>query len=215
MDSKATPLPDARLGAIVLAGGKSTRMGSDKASLDFGGETLLARVTRLVSNACAIVVVVAAPGQEIPILPAGVRVVRDDVPGEGPLRGISAGLAALDGSVDAAFVATTDAPFLHPAFVARLAALQADGDRDAVIPRVDGEDHPLAAVYALRVRGVVDELLARGVRRARALGEHVDTRFADRDLLLADAALRGADPELGSLDNVNTPEAYAAARARA
>ncbi len=202
------------LGAIILAGGKSSRMGRDKASLDFAGEALLARVTGIVARAATIVVVVAAPGQTIPDLEKSIRVVRDEVPDEGPLRGISTGLAALDGLVEAVFVGTTDAPFLHPAFVVRLAALRALGDRDAAIPRVDGADHVLSAVYATRVRPVVDELLARNVRRARALGERIDTLYVDRELLVADPSLREADPELRSLHNLNTPDAYEAALRR-
>jgi molybdopterin-guanine dinucleotide biosynthesis protein A len=202
------------LGAIILAGGKSSRMGRDKASLDFEGETLLERVTRRVAEAVEIVVVVAAPGQEIPRLAANVRVVRDDVPDQGPLRGIATGLATLEGRVEAVFVGTTDAPFLRPAFVARLAALRAAGDRDAVIPRIDGVDHPLSAVYATRMRATADDLLARNVRRARALGESGNALYADRALLLADPRVAETDPELASLHNLNTPEAYEAARKR-
>jgi molybdenum cofactor guanylyltransferase len=203
-----------RLGAIILAGGKSSRMGSDKASLDLAGETLLARVTRIVADAVATVVVVAAPGQMIPSLDARIRVVRDEVPDEGPLRGISAGMAALDGEVEAVFVGTTDAPFLHSAFISRLATLRDAGNHDAVIPRVDGSDHPLSAVYALRVRKTVDTLLAEGTRRVRTLGERVDTLYADADLLLEDVALRAADPTLDSLHNLNTQRAYEEARSR-
>jgi molybdenum cofactor guanylyltransferase len=204
----------AALGAIVLAGGKSSRMGTDKASLELDGEPLLVRVTRIAAAATALVVVVAAEGQALPSLAPSVIVVRDAVPDEGPLRGIATGMAALVGRVEAAFVATTDAPFLHPAFIARLADLRDAGDHDAVIPRVDGADHPLTAIYALRVREPVDELLASGIRRARAIGERVRTLYADRDLLLTDGALRSADPDLASLDNLNTPADYRAAQAR-
>src|ERR1044071_7366702 len=117
-------LPVPRLGGVVLCGGRSSRMGSPKAWLDFGGETLLARVVRSVRRACAPVIVVAAPGQDVPPLPPDVAIARDPLEGRGPLQGIAAGLQALleSGSreaVDAAFVSSTDAPFLEPALIDR------------------------------------------------------------------------------------------------
>ena len=102
---------------IVLAGGRSSRMGTPKAWLDWHGTTLLRRVCGLVARgAGGPVVVVRAPGQELPPLPDGVRVVEDEREGRGPLQGLLAGLEAVD--EDVAFVASTDVPFLHPRFVA-------------------------------------------------------------------------------------------------
>src|SRR4051794_41302643 len=81
---------------IVLAGGRSSRMGTPKAALTWHGSTLLGRVCGLVARAVAgPVVVVRAPGQPLPALPAGVQVVDDPVEGRGPLQGIVTGLAAL------------------------------------------------------------------------------------------------------------------------
>ncbi|HVY44942.1 MAG TPA: NTP transferase domain-containing protein, partial [Minicystis sp.] len=107
-------MTSARLGAVVLAGGKSSRMGRPKAWLDFGGEPLLTRVVRRLSAACTPVVVVAAADQELPPLGPDVRVARDAVVGRGPLVGIAGGLAALGADADAAFVSSTDAPFVEP-----------------------------------------------------------------------------------------------------
>ena len=83
------------LGAVILCGGQSRRMGQPKAWLPFGRERLLQRVVRLVSTAAEHVAVVAAPGQELPPLPASVVLARDPVRGKGPLQGLAAGLAAL------------------------------------------------------------------------------------------------------------------------
>jgi molybdopterin-guanine dinucleotide biosynthesis protein A len=203
------------LGAIVLAGGKSLRMGSAKAWLDFDGEALLVRVCRTVATIASPIIVVAAPAQDLPELDPRIRIVRDAIEGDGPLGGLSAGLAALDGVAEAAFVTSTDVPFLAIELARRLAALRDEGDFDAAIPRAFGADHPLTAIYAVRVRRVVDDLLARGVRRARSLGESVNTRFASAELLLEDPLLAAIDPELASLRSVNTPEEYAAARLEA
>ena len=83
------------VGGIVLCGGKSTRMGSPKEWLPIGEETLLQRVVRVVSHVVSPVVVATRKNQELPPLPAGVRVVHDVVEDFGPLAGIAAGMDAL------------------------------------------------------------------------------------------------------------------------
>src|SRR5829696_6616837 len=133
------------LGAVVLCGGQSSRMGQPKAWLPFGPERMLQRVVRLVGEVADPIVVVAAPGQDHPPLPDSVTVVRDPVSGRGPLQGLAAGLSALPEAVEFAFASATDVPFLHPAWITRLRALI--GDHDLAIPFVDGYYHPLAALY--------------------------------------------------------------------
>lgn len=191
-------------------------MGSPKAWLDFGGETLLARVVRTVRRACAPVIVVAAPGQDVPPLPPGVPIERDALEGRGPLQGIATGLHALlespgksDG-VDAAFVTSTDAPFLEPALIARLAALRG-GDHDVAVPRMGDHFHPLTAIYACTCLPHVEALLAADRLRPFFLFERVRTVFCDAHTLLADPELATADPALRSFENINTPDDYARA----
>ena len=75
-----------RVGGVVLCGGQSSRMGRPKAWLPFGDELMLPRVVRLLSDAVSPIVVVAAPEQVVPPLPADVQVVRDEEKGRGPLR---------------------------------------------------------------------------------------------------------------------------------
>jgi molybdopterin-guanine dinucleotide biosynthesis protein A len=123
-------------GGVVLAGGRSSRMGTAKAGLEWHGSTLLFRATAVLARAVAgPVVVVAAPRQDLPDLPAGVAVVEDPVEGLGPVQGLAAGLAALAERVDAAFVCATDLPFLHPAFVRRVLRELTDGVDVALPPR--------------------------------------------------------------------------------
>jgi len=208
-----TPVP--RLGGIVLCGGRSSRMGSPKAWLDFGGETLLARVVRTVRRVCAPVVVVAAPGQDVPPLPPDIAIARDPLEGRGPLQGIAAGLQALldapEGSdgVDAAFVTSTDAPFLAAALIARLAALR--GDHDIAVPHTEGHFHPLTAIYAGTCLAHIEALLAADRLRPFFLFERVRTVICDAATLLADPDLAAADPALRSFENLNTPDDYARA----
>ena len=106
---------------VVLAGGRSSRMGTPKAALEWHGSTLLRRTAGIVARAAnGPVVVVRAPGQDLPELPKGTLVVDDPREGKGPVQGIAAGLTALSGRADTAFIGSTDMPFLHPAFIRRM-----------------------------------------------------------------------------------------------
>jgi molybdopterin-guanine dinucleotide biosynthesis protein A len=188
-------------------------MGSPKAWLLLEGETLLARVVRRIAEVASPIVVVAAPGQGIPPLPEGVLVARDPVSGRGPLQGIAAGLDALVGRASAVFVSSTDVPFLHPALIRRLHALRGE-DFAIAVPRAQGHYHPLSAIYGLEARAEIAALLAADRLRPFFLFERMPTIFADEALLLEGEELRAADPALLSLENVNTPEQFAAALAR-
>jgi molybdenum cofactor guanylyltransferase len=203
-----------RPGGIVLAGGRSERMGSSKAWLEWHGVTLLEHVAAVVGGAIdgGPVVVVSAAGQELPRLPAQIRVVTDARDGLGPLQGIASGLAALRGAAAAAFVSSTDAALLHPAFVRRVLA-GLEPDLDALVPYARGHRQPLAAAYRVEIADLIDSLLASGLVKPAQLYERCRTRFVDDAWLLADPALAAADPALASLENLNDPEAYRAARA--
>ena len=188
-------------GAIVVCGGQSRRMGRPKATLPFGPEVLLQRVVRLIGQTASPIVVVAAPDQELPELPASVVIARDPVSGRGPLQGIAAGLAALPPSVDFAYATATDVPFLAPAWIERLSQLI--GDHDLAIPRADGYHHPLAALYRrATVLPAVEALLRADRLRPFFLLEMVRSRAVEV------AELIDIDPDLQTLRNLNTPEDY-------
>ncbi|WP_433503726.1 molybdenum cofactor guanylyltransferase [Pseudonocardia halophobica] len=198
---------------IVLAGGRSSRMGRSKAWLDWDGTTLLDRVCAVVGAALdGPVVVVRAPGQELPPLPDGVETAEDPVEGRGPLQGIAVGLAAVETRAEIAFVASVDLPFLHEAYVRRVLDLL--GEHAVLLPVARGHHQPLAAAYRTSLAPVVAELIAEGRSRPPDLFAAVDVHRADEAELLADPALREHDPELRALVNVNTPEEYASARAQ-
>lgn len=192
------------LGAIVVCGGESRRMGSPKAWLPFGPETMLERVVRLVGSVVGPVVVVAAAGQVLPPLPDFARVVRDPQPGRGPLQGLAAGLAAFDDTVEWVFATATDVPFFEPNWIAGLHALS--GGFDLVIPRAEGYLHPLAALYRRRAAAAaIGELLRQDRLRPVFLTESLATRVVEAE------ELTGIDPELRTLRNLNTPDDYRAA----
>jgi molybdopterin-guanine dinucleotide biosynthesis protein A len=192
-----------RTGGVVLCGGQSSRMGRPKAWLPFGDELMLPRVVRLLGEVVAPIVVVAAPGQDVPSLPSPVEIVRDPERGRGPLQGLSAGLLALRGRVGAAYLSSCDVPFLQPAFVRRLLDLL--GEHTICVPEVAGYRHPLAAVYRLEVAAVAERLLNEDRLRPAFLFEEVPTRIV-RPEELADA-----DPTFQTLRNLNTPADYEAA----
>jgi len=175
-------------------------MGSSKPWLPFAGELLLPRVVRLLSEAAAPIVVVAAAGQDLPALPGEVRIVRDEKADRGPLQGLAAGLAALVGVADAAYVTACDAPFLRPAFVGRMIELL--GSHSIGVPFIDGFPHPLAAVYRIDVLPCVQQLLDENRLRTLDIFERVPTRFVNAD------ELRDVDPTFETLRNLNTPEDY-------
>jgi molybdopterin-guanine dinucleotide biosynthesis protein A len=192
-----------RVAGVVLCGGRSSRMGRPKAWLPFGGELMLPRVVRVLGEVVEPVVAVAAPGQDVPDLPATVRVVRDEVGGKGPLGGLCAGLAALEGEADAAYLSSCDVPFLKPGFVRRVIDLL-DGHA-ACVPRVAGHFHPLAAAYRVSVLPHARALLAADRLRPAFLFEAVPTR------VVGPHDLADIDPDCASLRNLNTPEEYEAA----
>ena len=201
--------------AIVLAGGRSTRMGREKATLEWHGSTLLRRAVGIVGRCVdGPVVVVHAAGQALPGLPPGVQLAIDEREARGPLQGIAAGLRALGGRAEVVFVCGVDAPLLHPALVAHVIAALGAGD-DVALPHAHGFPHPLAAAYrAATIAPLVDEQLAHDRLGTRPLLRRCRVRRLDEAALLADRAVARLDPDLHSLDNLNEPAEYAAARRR-
>jgi molybdopterin-guanine dinucleotide biosynthesis protein A len=217
-------------GAVVLAGGRSSRMGEPKAALEWHGSTLLHRTAAVLARTVGgPVVVVKAAGQELPALPAGVAVVEDPVEGLGPMQGIAVGLAALAERAPAAFVCSTDMPFLHPAFVRRVlrgfteggfteggftGGGFTEGAPDVVLPMARGFRQPLAAGYRTALADRVAKLAAERSLKLGMLFEQCEVRKLDDAALLADRDIARFDPQLDSVVNVNAPEDYTSARQR-
>ena len=174
----------------MLAGGRSSRMGRPKAALEWHGSTLLRRVVGVLGRAVdGPVVVVRAPGQELPALPAGIELVEDHVEGHGPLVGILAGLRAVGDRAEVAYVSSTDAPGLSPGFVRRVLAAVDDGV-DIALPDALGHRQPLAAAYRTSLAPLVAGLVAEGRLRPAFLFEAVRVRvLGDAD---STAPIRGS-----------------------
>ncbi len=194
---------------MVLAGGRSSRMGTPKAALEWHGSTLLRRTVGILARVTGgPVVVVRAAGQPLPALPPGVEVVDDPRDGVGPLQGIAAGLAALAGRSDVAFVSATDLPFLHPAFVARVLRALDSERADVALPVARGYPQPLAAAYRTALAPAVERLIIAERQRPAFLFAECAVVRLDEPALRADPVLAAADPALDSVVNVNEPADY-------
>ena len=201
---------------VVLAGGRSSRMGTPKAALEWHGSTLLRRTAGILARVTnGPVVVVRAPGQDLPDLPKGMLITDDPRDGKGPVQGIAAGLAALRGRADVAFISSTDMPFLHPAFAGRvLRVLENSETTDVALPLARGFRQPLAAAYRVSLAETADRLVAEDQLRPAFLFGQCTVETLDDAALKQDPLLAALDPDLDSVVNVNTPADYQAARAR-
>ncbi|MBL8814599.1 MAG: molybdenum cofactor guanylyltransferase [Planctomyces sp.] len=201
-----------RQGAVILCGGRSSRMGRDKAMLPFGNELMLQRVVRIVGTVVPAerIVVVAASEQSLPVLSESVLITRDERPYEGPLAGLEAGLRTQQDLSDVVFVTSCDVPLLEPRLIKYLFSQievdsqghAADSSVDIVVPRDNKFLHPLTAVYRTCVLETISSLLAEGERRPRRL---FDCRPAR---IISVEELKSVDAELNSFRNMNTPEDY-------
>jgi molybdopterin-guanine dinucleotide biosynthesis protein A len=202
------------LGAVVLAGGQSRRMGSDKAWGDFEGRPLLEHVVEGVSGFAWPIVVVARRTQRLPELPVEVLVRHDELEGQGPLVALLVGLRAIRDERSWVYATATDLPFPSEAVARRLARIASVRGAAAAIPVRDGYPQPLAAVLHTRVTRRVAELVEQGERRLGAVARMPDVALVSEAELLADDEVRKADPELHALGDVDTPEELERARQR-
>ncbi len=188
--------------AIVLTGGRSSRMGRPKALLLFDDEPLIVHIVRALKRVFAEAVVVAAPEQELPPLPA--TLVCDEVAYQGPVGGIYYGLKAAGSEVS--FVTSCDVPFLNFPLISYL--ISQISNHDVVVPYWQDRFQPLHAVYRKGVRPLLKEQLDRGELRPIFLYDKVRTRK------ITEEEIRRFDPEGLSFLNMNTPEDYEVALKR-
>ena len=204
--------------AVILTGGKSSRMGSPKALLLFDGEPLVVHVARTLRSLFGDIVVVGGPGEEFVELlrllssqpnklnqpnEPKVTLIRDEVSHQGPVGGIYYGLSVAAGEF--CFVTSCDVPFLSARLISYL--VSQISDYDVVAPYWQERFQPLCAVYRKSVTPLLKEQLDRGELRPIFLYEKVRTRK------VTEAEIRRFDPEGSSFFNMNSPEDYRAALA--
>jgi len=185
--------------AVVMAGGESQRMGSDKATLLLGNQTLLQHViVALQPIFPQILVSVRQPRPDI-ALPQ----ISDEYINAGPLAGLCAGLA--QAGTPWIFAVATDMPFVQPALIEQLAQLRAG--HQAVVPVVHGHPQPLAAFYAASCLEPIRTMLENeGTHSLRSALERLKTLYVN------EADLLPADPGLRSFFDLDTPRDLAAAK---
>ena len=193
----------AELTLIVAAGGRSTRMGTDKRFLPLDGETLLAHMLRKGSAAGVHSIVLAAEGERSDLAALaedyGAYLVTDEIPAQGPAAAIAAGLAAA--KTEWALVLSGDMPFYDFELVRALLP-EATGDTQVVLPTISGYWQPLAALYRRDAGTAFAAAIARGDRK---LG------IILRELTVKELPLT---VDAGIFFNVNTPASYRLALGR-
>lgn len=188
------------LTAFVLAGGKSARMGSDKAFLELAGRSLLARSLELASAITPDVRIVGDPEK----FAASGAVVPDIYPGRGPLGGIHAALSTT--STDFNLILAVDLPFLEPRFLSYLTAEAQSSDTVVTVPSAGGHLHPLCAVYRQPFCTVAERALLQGRNKLDALFSEVPVR------IIAEAELAAAGFDVSIFRNLNTSEDWEQAK---
>jgi molybdopterin-guanine dinucleotide biosynthesis protein A len=192
--------PEPDLTAFILAGGRSTRMGTDKAFVTLAGETLLARALRLcraVSNQVLIV------GDRRKFGPFA-SVVEDVFPGCGPLGGIHAALRASQTNLN--LMLAVDVPFVSPALLQWLVARSRESNAMVTVPRALHGWQPLCAIYRRGFADAAEQALDSGRYKIDALFDEASTTVIGEEKLQS----AGFSPE--AFRNLNTPEELAHAR---
>jgi molybdopterin-guanine dinucleotide biosynthesis protein A len=186
--------------AFVLAGGKSTRMGKDKAFLEFRGRILLARVLELAAGAGSEVRIVGDPRK----FAAFGKVVEDIYRERGPLGGIHAALESSSTKLN--LMLAVDLPLVQPNFLKYLISVAREAKALATVPRTGDGLQPLCAVYRREFARAAEQSLAQGKNKIDALFANVETRIIEPEEL-SHAGFSGQ-----MFRNLNTPEEFEKAR---
>ena len=188
---------------VLLAGGKSRRMGTDKRFLPVGERPLLERSCTVLSRIFERVCIVIA--QDSPPLEAQIPVLRDLIPSSGSLGGMYTGLQ--QAATAYIFLAACDMPFIHEGLVQYMVG-QKD-DVDIVLADWNGRPQPTHAVYNRNCQSVVEELIRSGDLKLQRLLANPSLRVR----LVREDEIREIDPDGRSFLNVNTPSDLVRARA--
>lgn len=186
--------------AFILAGGKSTRMGTDKAFVTLNGRTLLARLLEVVRSVTTDVRIVGDAAKFAAFAP----VVEDVFPGCGPLGGIHAALRASTSELN--LILAVDVPFVSFALLQFLMAHARNSDASVTVPRINQGWQPLCAVYRREFADAAEIALRAGRYRIDALFDQVQVQ------VVAEEALEAAGFSSNIFRNLNTKEDLEAAR---
>ena len=182
---------------IILAGGRSSRFGSDKALATWKGGTVIGSVVSALSPLFPVILLVTrTPGKYAFLESPVVKLVEDSYPEEHPMGGLHSGLS--NSTTAYSFACACDMPLIRPALVERLCGL-AEG-WDAVVPEFGGYPQPLCAVYSRNCTPVIGRMISDGNLRVREIATRVRTRLVSED------EVRSVDPGGDSFTDIDTPE---------
>jgi len=179
---------------IILAGGKSTRYGRDKALVEIDGIRLIERVIRVMSSIFQRLILITNTPSEYTFLQ--LPMYEDLIKGLGPIGGIYTGLEAI--SDEAGFFVACDMPFLNANLVRHI--VKARGDVDAVVPRMGWKIEALHSLYSKRCLPVIKELIGSREYQVIKVFRKTRVKYVDED------EIRSFDPQLRSFFNVNIPQ---------
>ncbi|WHY77517.1 molybdenum cofactor guanylyltransferase [Neobacillus sp. WH10] len=157
--------------AIILAGGKSSRMGTNKALLKINEKSNIERIADKLKLLFDDIILVTNDSEQYKFL--GIKMVPDDYPGMGPLAGVHAGLLASDYDVN--FIVACDMPFVSTELAEVL--VNNCGHYDAVIPVINGKQHPLFAVFQKRAAEEAANCIEAGELRMKHLLDHLNVLY--------------------------------------
>ncbi len=183
-----------QISVIILAGGRSQRLGVDKALLEFDGKWLLLRLLDTLRPLSDDILVVTNNAERLAKLP--VRLVSDLYPNTGPLGGIYTGLVAM--CHPHGLVVGCDMPLLNLELLRYMILLATDFD--IVIPCLAGNVEPLHAIYGKSCMPAIAQALERGERRVVSFFPQVHIRYVEQE------EIDIFDPQHLSFFNINTPE---------
>ena len=186
--------------AIVLAGGKSTRMRTNKALLEIDREQMIEVVVKKLKPIFHDLLVVTNEPDLYSNL--GVRLVRDIILGQSPLCGMHAGL--ISAKYEYSFVVACDMPFIEPSLIKYL--VSESRGYDVVVPQIDDYLQPLHAVYSKKCIAPIQDCLEHDIKKVLALYHQVRVKFIGMNRLPVQADLEKV------FFNVNTPEDLKKAR---
>ncbi len=179
---------------IILAGGKSSRYGRNKALVEMNGIRLIERVIRVMEPLFECIIIITNTPQDFAYLK--LPLVEDLIKGLGPLGGLFTGLHSM--SDDAGFFVACDMPFLNGELIHHMVDVMEDFD--AVIPKVDWKIEALHAIYTKRCIPAIKKLIDNKDYQIIKFFQSVRVRYLNKEEIL------GFDPELKSFFNINRPE---------
>lgn len=180
--------------AIILAGGQSRRMGSDKAFIKIEGLPLIKRQLNLLKGIFKKIIIVSNSPKKYRF--KNIKAVTDIIKNRGPLSGLHAGLKASGSFYN--FVLACDMPFLNERLVRYM--LKNKNDYDVFVPKVENKFHPLFGVYSKNCIPVIENMLKKDDLRVLGIFPKVKSGFISKK------KIQRFDKGMLSLANINTPE---------